>query len=61
MRTNNEEKMSYSVREVADILEVTRQTVYKLIKAKEFPAIQFDKTYRIPKWDFDKWLDGEEV
>ncbi len=52
-------KKSYSVEEVQDILGITRQTVYKLIKQACFQAIMLENGYRIMKSSFDKWLDNE--
>ena len=51
-------KRSYSVEEVMQILGVVRQTVYKLINRGCFEAVRIDKSYRIIKSSFDKWLDG---
>ncbi len=52
-------KKSYSVEEVAQILGVIRQTVYKLINDKCFKAVKVGNQYRIIKESFDKWLDNE--
>ncbi len=52
-------KKSYSVEEVQDILGITRQTVYKLIKQGCFEAVMLEYGYRIIKSSFDKWLDNE--
>ncbi len=40
-------KKSYSVEEVQDILGITRQTVYKLIKQGCFQAIMLENGYFI--------------
>lgn len=53
------DKRSYSVEEVQDILGVARQTVYKLIKQGCFRAVMVEKSYRIIKSSFDKWLENE--
>ena len=50
-------KKSYSVKEVSDMLQITRQTVYKLIKGNVFKAVKSDDGYRIIKTSFDNWLD----
>lgn len=52
-------KKSYSVEEVQEILGITRQTVYKLIKQGCFQAVRLENGYRIIKTSFDKWLDNE--
>ncbi len=57
--TNARQKMTYSVKELTEILCVTRQTVYKLIEKKCFKAVKADGAYRISKVSFDNWLDNE--
>ena len=52
-------KGSYSVEEVCEMLDITRQTVYKLINQGCFKAVKVEKGYRIVKDSFDKWLDNE--
>ena len=56
---NAYEKKSYSVQEVQDILGISRQTVYKLIKQNSFKSVKFETGYRILKESFDSWLDNE--
>ncbi len=55
------QKHSYSIKEVTIMLNVTRQTVYKLLKEDLFKVFKMKNEYRIDKSSFDKWLDGEEV
>ena len=51
-------KMLY--RKVQEILDVSRPTVYALLKKKEFRWIQLDGgKYRISKKSFDDWLDNQ--
>lgn len=59
-KKNIDAKASYSCKEVMKILEVTRQSIYRLIKNEEFKATMSDLGYRIDKDDFDKWLDGRD-
>lgn len=56
---NSFTKKSYSVEEVMQMLDVARQTVYKLIKQGCFQAVMLENGYRIMKDSFDKWLDTE--
>jgi len=44
-----EEKRCYTVKEVARTLGVCRQTVYKLLKEKEFASTKVGGNYRINK------------
>lgn len=54
----NNTKGSYTVEEVAIMLDITRQTVYKLIELNLFVSRKIGTNYRIEKSSFDKWLDN---
>lgn len=50
------------VKEVADILGVTRTTLYRMIKAGKIRAVRVGTTeYRIPKDAFIEYLEGSAV
>lgn len=52
------EKRVYTVKELQEILGVSRPTVYNLLKRKEFRWVKLEGSkYRISKRSFDKWLD----
>lgn len=50
-------KRCYTVKELQEILSISRPTVYELLKRNEFRWIQVGSTYRISKKSFDEWLD----
>lgn len=52
-------KHSYSIEDITVMLDVTRQTVYKLLKEDIFKVVKINNEYRIDKASFDKWLDNE--
>ena len=53
------EKRCYTVKELQEILGVSRPTIYNLLKKNEFRWIQLDGgKYRISKKSFDDWLDN---
>ena len=54
---NEAEKRCYTVKEIKDILGISRPTVYELLKKNEFRWIQIGTKYRISKKSFDGWLD----
>ena len=58
MYQTREEKRCYTVTDLQKILGVSRQTIYELLKRKEFRCIQIGGKYRISKKSFDEWLDG---
>ena len=52
------EKRCYTVKDLQEMLDVSRSTVYKLLRQNEFRWIQFEGGgYRISKKSFDEWLD----
>ena len=54
---NEAEKTCYTVKEIQDILGISRPTVYELLKKNEFRWIQIGTKYSISKKSFDGWLD----
>ena len=52
-----QEKRCYTVKDLQEILEISRPTVYELLKRHDFRWIQVGKNYRISKKSFDEWLD----
>ena len=52
-----EEKRCYTVKELQEILGISRPTVYELLKKNEFRWVKINSNYRISKKSFDEWLD----
>ncbi len=62
-QTNNSqkdipEKRSYSVPEAAEILGVSKRSIYNLCAANTFKVVRVGTKLRISKKSFDEWLDG---
>ncbi len=55
------EKRCYTVKEIQEILDVSRPTVYELLKKNTFPWVNIGGKYRIAKKGFDAWLMNEPV
>ena len=53
------EKRCYTVKDLQDILGVSRPSVYDLLKKNEFRWILVGGKYRISKKSVDAWLDDE--
>ena len=51
------EKRTYTVKEIQEILDVSKPTVYALLKRKEFHSIIIGGKHLISKKSFDAWLD----
>lgn len=54
----DEQKRVYTVDEIQDILNVSRTTVYRLIKSGVFHSVRVGGQHRISKKSFDAWLDS---
>ena len=52
------EKRCYSVRDLQEMLGISKPAVYELIKQKEFHWVMIGGRYKISKRSFDEWLDG---
>jgi len=51
----NEEYMS--LEDVAEMLGVTYQLIYRLVRSGELPAVRLGKLYRVSKVDLDGYLE----
>lgn len=54
------DKRCYSVAELQEILGVSRQCIYELLKKKKFSWVMVGGKYRISKKSFDEWLDQHQ-
>ena len=54
------EKRCYTVKDLQEILGVSRPSVYYLLKKNKFRWILVGGKYRISKKSFDAWLDENE-
>ena len=52
------EKKTYSVQEIADILQISKTKAYDLCKNPEFRIIRLGRTIRVSKASFDEWLNN---
>ena len=55
------EKRCYKVEELQEILGISRNAVYNLLKRNEFQWVIAGGKYRISKLSFDAWLDGDVI
>lgn len=47
-----------TVNEVAEVMRVSKMTVYRLIHAGELPAIRVGRSFRVPQGAVDHLLDS---
>ena len=55
---------AYTVKEAAELLQLTAGTVYELIHTRSIPHVRLGHQFRIPKfsfWAFLNGLDGEQL
>jgi excisionase family DNA binding protein len=50
-----------TVAEVADLMRVSRMTVYRLVHAGDLPAVQFGRSYRVPESAVGEFLHRAQV
>ncbi|MCV2394855.1 helix-turn-helix domain-containing protein [Actinotalea sp. M2MS4P-6] len=46
-----------TVAEVAEIMRVSKMTVYRLTKSGELPAVRVGRSYRVPQDALDAYLE----
>lgn len=47
-----------TVNEVAQMMRVSKMTVYRLIKQGDLPAVRIGRGYRLREEDVDRYLDS---
>lgn len=48
-----------TAQEVAELLEVSKQTIYRLVRANEIPHFRVGKTVRFNEETITAWINGE--
>ena len=56
----NTEKRTYSVQEIAEILQISRSMAYNLCRQSLFKTVKVGKYIRVSKPSFDDWLDNKQ-
>ena len=51
---------AYTVDDIQHILKVSKTTVYRLLRSKQFHYVRVGGQYRISKKSFENWFDGKE-
>ena len=46
----------YTLQEVADVLKVTRQTIYNYVTAQKLKATKYGKEYRVTEEDLQEFI-----
>ena len=60
MQARQLERKAYSVQDVADMLSVSTDVVYKLVKAKKLPHKRLGERILVPVPLFEAWLERQE-
>jgi excisionase family DNA binding protein len=53
------EKRSYTVLEVASLLQISKSKAYELCREGLFKTIKVGRSVRVSKLSFDEWLDDQ--
>ncbi len=59
MNIKAENKMCYSVQEMAAVLGIGKNKAYNLINRADFPAVKLDGRYIIPVDALRRWLNEQ--
>ena len=54
-------KRTYTVEEIANILEIGKSSAYELVKQGHFRAVKIGASIRVSKKSFDDWLDSQNA
>jgi 3-deoxy-7-phosphoheptulonate synthase len=57
----NSGKNHHRQAEVADVMRVSKMTVYRLVHSGEMPAVRFGRSYRVPENAVEQYLKGAVV
>lgn len=55
------EPRTYTVEQIAAILNIGRATAYHLVKQENFKIVRIGNAIRISKKSFDEWLENMEL
>ena len=47
----------YKVSDIMEILDISKNVAYDLVKQAVFPVITIKSTFRIPKKSFEDWMN----
>lgn len=56
---NNMEERLYIVKQVATLLQLNEQTVYRMAMRGELPAVKVGRNWRFRKEDIEQWLEQQ--
>lgn len=59
--TNFSNARFMTVAEVAEVLRVSKMTVYRLVHSGEMPAVRFGRSFRVPEEAVSQYLKGSVV
>jgi putative molybdopterin biosynthesis protein len=51
----------YTIPEIAEMLKISKNKIYKLVRNGEIPHLRIQKNVRIRKKDLEAWLDRHFV
>lgn len=55
------ESRTYTVEQIAAMLNIGRTTAYQLVKQEEFRIVRIGNVIRVSKKSFDEWLESLEL
>lgn len=57
-RPSNEPKMLLTVDQVADLLSISRRTVYELVSTESIPSVKIGNRRLFPREELRRWIEA---
>lgn len=55
------DKLVYSVKETAQVLNIGMNSAYNLVNSKDFPKITLGRKILVPKKALEQWIESQSV
>lgn len=59
-KNTQQERRTYTVADIATILDISRSAAYRLVKEDNFATVRIGNTIRISRKSFEDWLENME-
>jgi len=55
----NQSSEVYTVKDIQELLKISKNAAYNLVKSQVFPVVKLGDTYRVSKVVFNNWLHNQ--
>lgn len=61
MMINEDNCKVYTVKDIQEMLKISRTAAYKLINSNQFPVVRIGRSVRVPKEGFNQWTQEKYI